>query len=96
VVSNPPYVPARDKPTLQREVRDYEPEIALYGGDDGLEIYRRLVPEAARLLVPGGLLAMEIGHSLGEAVRDMLGAWDDVEIRNDLANLPRVALARRH
>ena len=96
VVSNPPYVPARDKPTLQREVRDYEPEIALYGGDDGLEIYRRLIPEAARLLVPGGWLAMEIGHSLGEAVRNMLGAWNEVEILNDLAGLPRVALARRH
>ena len=90
VVSNPPYVPARDKTTLQREVRDYEPEVALYGGDDGLEIYRRLIPEAERLLVPGGWLVMEIGYALGDAVSDMLVAWKEVEIRNDLAGLPRV------
>jgi release factor glutamine methyltransferase len=95
VVSNPPYVPARDKTTLQREVRDYEPEVALYGGDDGLEIYRRLVPEAERLLAPGGWLVMEIGYALGDAVRGMLGAWKEVEIRTDLAGLPRVILAQR-
>jgi len=94
VVSNPPYVPARDKTTLQREVRDYEPEVALYGGDDGLEIYRRLIPEAQRLLAPGGWLVMEIGYTLGDAVRDMLVAWKDVEIRSDLAGLPRVVLAQ--
>jgi release factor glutamine methyltransferase len=95
VVSNPPSIAARDKSTLQREVRDYEPEIALYGGDDGLEIYRRLIPEAARLLKPGGWLVMEIGYTLGDAVSDMLGAWKDVEIRTDLAGLPRVILAQR-
>ena len=95
VVSNPPYVLAGDKSTLQREVRDYEPEVALYGGDDGLDIYRRLIPEAERLLNPGGWLVMEIGHDLGNAVSDMLVAWKEVEIRNDLAGLPRVILARR-
>ena len=95
VVSNPPYVPARDKSTLQREVRDYEPEVALYGGDDGLEMYRRLVPEAERLLIPGGWLVMEIGYTLGNAVSVMLGAWKDVQIRTDLAGLPRVVMARR-
>ena len=95
VVSNPPSVPARDKTTIQREVRYYEPEVALYGGDDGLEIYRRLVPEAGRLLVSGGWLVMEIGYALGDAVSGMLGAWKDVEIRTDLAGLPRVILARR-
>jgi len=95
VVSNPPYVPARDKTTLQREVRDYEPEVALYGGDDGLDVYRQLAPEYARLLSPGGLLVMEIGYTSGDAVRDMLVAWKDVEILADLAGLPRVILARR-
>jgi len=94
VVSNPPYVPARDKTALQREVREYEPEIALYGGDDGMDVYRRLIPEARRLLAPGGWLVMEIGYTLGDAVRDMLVAWKDVEIRNDLAGLPRVILAQ--
>jgi len=95
VVSNPPYVAARDKSTLQREVRDYEPEVALYGGDDGLDMYRRLVPEAERLLAPDGWLVMELGHTSGEAVSGMLGAWRNVEIRKDLANLPRVILAQR-
>jgi release factor glutamine methyltransferase len=95
VVSNPPYIAAGDKATLEREVRDYEPEIALYGGEDGLEVYRRLVPEAERLLAPGGWLVMEIGATQADAVRGMLGAWKEVEIRNDLAGLPRVILARR-
>ena len=95
VVSNPPYVPARDKTTLQREVRNYEPEVALYGGDDGLEVYRRLIPDAARLLAPGGWLVLEIGYALADSVRAMLSAWKDVEVRTDLAGLPRVILARR-
>jgi release factor glutamine methyltransferase len=95
VVSNPPYVATRDKSTLPPEVRDYEPEIALYGGDDGLAIYRRLIPEAERLLKPGGWLVMEIGHDQANSVRAMLGAWKEVEIRKDLANLPRVILAQR-
>jgi release factor glutamine methyltransferase len=95
VVSNPPYIAATGKATLQREVRDYEPEVALYGGEDGLEIYRRLIPEAERLLAPGGWLVMEIGADLGGAVSGMLGAWTEVEIRNDLAGLPRVILAQR-
>ena len=95
VVSNPPYIAAGDKAALQREVRDYEPEAALYGGDDGLEIYRRLVPEARRLLAPGGWLVLEIGHDLGEAIAGMLREWSDVEIRKDLAGLPRVIIAQR-
>ncbi len=95
VVSNPPYVPGADTSTLQREVRDYEPEIALYGGPDGLDLYRRLIPEAERLLAPAGWLVMEIGYNLGDAVGAMLNAWKNVEIRRDLAGLPRVALAQR-
>jgi release factor glutamine methyltransferase len=95
VVSNPPYVPALDRTTIQREVRDYEPPVALYGGDDGLEVYRRLVPEARRLLKPSGWLMMELGYALVDAVRAMLADWQDVEIASDLAGLPRVVMARR-
>jgi release factor glutamine methyltransferase len=95
VVSNPPYVPALDQTTIQREVRDYEPPVALYGGDDGLDVYRRLVPEAQRLLKPGGWLMMELGYAVVDAVRAMLADWQDVEIASDLAGLPRVAMARR-
>jgi release factor glutamine methyltransferase len=95
VISNPPYVPALDQTTIQREVRDYEPPVALYGGDDGLEVYRRLVPEARRLLKPGGWLMMELGYAAVDPVRAMLADWREVEIAADLAGLPRVAMARR-
>jgi release factor glutamine methyltransferase len=95
VVSNPPYVPAADKTTIQREVRDHEPEEALYGGDDGLAVYRRLIPEAQRILEPGGWLVMEIGYALSDPVSAMLGAWKEVEIRTDLAGIPRVVMARQ-
>ena len=99
VVSNPPYVPAGDTAILQREVREYEPSVALYGGPDGLEVYRRLIPEAARLLKPGGWLAMEIGYNANETIRGMLdampGTWLDAEVRCDLAGLPRVVEARK-
>ena len=95
VVSNPPYVPAGDKARIQREVRDFEPEVALYGGGDGFEIYRRLAPEAGRLLRCGGWLILEIGYVTGETVCGMLGSWRNVEIRPDLAGLPRVVVAQK-
>jgi release factor glutamine methyltransferase len=95
VACNPPYVPASDKAVVQREVRDYEPEVALYGGDDGLAVYRRLIPEAERVLADDGWLVMEIGYAIAQAVSGMLGAWKEVEIRSDLAGLPRVILARK-
>jgi release factor glutamine methyltransferase len=94
VISNPPYVPARDAANVQREVRDHEPPVALYGGHDGLEIYRRLIPDAARLLRPGGWLIMELGYAATEEVGEMLEGWAAVEIHSDLAGLPRVAIAR--
>ena len=93
IVSNPPYVAARDRATLQPEVRDHEPALALFAGQDGLAIYRRLIPEAMRLLRPGGWLMMEIGDAA--AVRAMLYDWHDVEITNDLAGIPRVVIAKQ-
>ena len=94
VVSNPPYVPARDRDTLQREVRDSEPGIALYGGEEGLDVYRRLIPQACRLLKPGGWLIMELGYDSSGPVREMLGEWRDIEVVSDLAGIPRVIAAR--
>jgi release factor glutamine methyltransferase len=91
VVSNPPYVPETE--SLPIEVREHEPAVALYGGVDGYEIYRRLIPEAARLLKPGGWLVMELGYRSREAVTTMLGDWRDVEVLTDLAGLPRVVMA---
>lgn len=98
VVANPPYIPARDWDGLPRSVREYEPRVALDGGSDGLAVYRRLIPQAARLLRPGGLLALEIGHDQEAALRAMLGPggpWEDVAVRRDYAGHPRVVLARR-
>lgn len=94
VVSNPPYVPSREQSNLQREVRDFEPTLALYGGEDGLEIYRRLIPQAARTLKPGGWLAMELGFGEAAAVREMLEGWNAIEVVGDLAGLPRVIVAQ--
>ena len=90
VVSNPPYVPEGDTTTLQREVREHEPPLALYGGADGFEIYRRLVPEAGRLLKPGGWLIMELAYNAGPKVTEMLSGWSDIAVHQDLAGLPRV------
>jgi release factor glutamine methyltransferase len=93
VVSNPPYVALRDRETLQREVLK-EPELALFAGNDGLDVYRRLIPEAARILRPGGWLVLEIGATQSGPVTDLLSRWSGIEVRNDLAGLPRVVLAR--
>jgi release factor glutamine methyltransferase len=93
VVSNPPYIPNRDRASLQPEVRDHEPALALFGGEDGLAIYRRLIPEAARLLQRGGWLMMELGDAV--AVREMCAAWTGMEILNDLAGIARVLIARK-
>ncbi len=93
IVSNPPYVPEDE--VLPREVREYEPHLALFGGSDGFAVYRRLIPEAARLLRPGGWLVMELGYRSGGEVREMLAEWNEVEIASDLAGLPRVIYGRR-
>lgn len=94
LVSNPPYVPATDRPSLQREVRDYEPPVALYGGPTGLEIYERLIVEATRVLRPGGWLLMELGYNSLDAVRAMLNSnWTDIAVMHDLAGFPRVLAA---
>jgi release factor glutamine methyltransferase len=94
IVSNPPYIAETDRPTLQREVRDHEPPLALFAGADGLAVYARLIPEAARLLKPGGRLILELGCL--EKVRQMLDtSWRDIEVIPDLAQVPRVLSATR-
>lgn len=98
IVSNPPYVPFREKATLQPEVGRYEPPISLFGGGDGLVIMRRLLASAADHLVPGGRLVVEFGDGQEADVRAIaegLG-WEVLEIRDDLQGIARVAsLARR-
>jgi release factor glutamine methyltransferase len=90
VASNPPYVPIADRKSLQREVRDWEPHLALFAGATGLDVYRRLIPEAWRVLNPGGLLALEVGFGQADAVAALVGSWSNKEIAPDLAGIPRV------
>lgn len=95
VVSNPPYVPETDAPTLTPEVRDHEPHLALFAGAEGLDIYRRLIPQALHALRPGGLLALEIGFGQRDAIAQLLQGWKNLHFVNDYAGIPRVALATR-
>jgi release factor glutamine methyltransferase len=95
VASNPPYVPQADEEGLQREVRDFEPHVALFGGASGLDCYRRLIAESPRVLRPGGWLIVEFGIRQLGPVQDMLGAgWTETRVVVDLAGLPRVLAAR--
>ena len=97
VVSNPPYIPRRDANTLAREVRDHEPAIALYGGEEGYELYADLIALARRYLKPGGIFVAELGHDSLPAVQPLLDAreWTAVGVSNDLAGIPRVIAAER-
>jgi release factor glutamine methyltransferase len=95
LVSNPPYVPRTDQPSLQREVRDYEPHVALFAGPTGLELYERLIADAARVLRPHGWLLLELGYNSLDPVRAMLEhGWTDIDVIPDLAGFPRVIAAR--
>ncbi|MFL6414670.1 MAG: peptide chain release factor N(5)-glutamine methyltransferase [Bryobacteraceae bacterium] len=91
LLSNPPYVPGQDAANMQREVRDWEPHVALFAGNTGFEIYRRLIDQASSVIRSGGRLLMELGYQSLEGVRAMLSdSWIDVEVISDLAGLPRV------
>jgi release factor glutamine methyltransferase len=95
IVSNPPYIPTTEESGLPREVREFEPRLALYAGETGLDAYRRLTGEAARVLRPGGRLVMELGYRQTEDVRAMFDApWRGTEVIADLAGLPRVIASR--
>lgn len=96
IVSNPPYV-ADGSLLLDDAVAAWEPPVALFAGADGLDAYRAIVPSAIERLVPGGLLALEIGTDQGDAVRDMCSAtgFTDIEVRPDLAGHDRIVIARR-
>jgi release factor glutamine methyltransferase len=95
VVSNPPYVAEADRDGLQPEVRDWEPSLALFAGADGTDVYRRLIPEAWRVLKSGGLLAMELGFGQAEVVSAMAADWSNVRVLPDLAGIPRVLVCEK-
>lgn len=96
LVSNPPYVPRVDEPGLQREVRDWEPHLALFAGPTGVENYERLIAQARDVLKRGGWLLFELGYNALEPVRGMLpeSEWREIEIGHDLAGFPRVMMAQ--
>ncbi len=94
IVSNPPYVPLAQRDGLQREVRDFEPQAALFAGPTGLEIYRRIAADAPRVLRPGGWLVMELGFGCEAGVRALLAGWSEIEVTPDLAGIPRVIAAQ--
>jgi release factor glutamine methyltransferase len=93
IVSNPPYVATTEE--LEPQVRNYEPQTALYAGETGLDIYRRLIPQAKAALKPEGWLLIEIGHGQSKALAELLHDWANTEFVDDLQGIPRVAIARR-
>jgi release factor glutamine methyltransferase len=96
IASNPPYIARDEAASLPREVREHEPEEALFGGAAGLEIYARFIEQAGSLLSPGGILVVELGYGSDERVREMFHVkhcWHKVSITNDLAGIPRVLSA---
>lgn len=98
VVSNPPYVPERDRSTLAPEVGEFEPHAALFGGIDGLDVVRLLVGTAAERTRSDGWLLFEFGYGQAAGVRSLLdasGAWTSIRLRADLQGIPRVAEACR-
>ena len=97
VVSNPPYVPLADRDSLDVEVREYEPALALFAGEDGFDIYRRLIPAAFDALTHGGFAVLEIGFGQSTAIADLLtrAGFERIEFVPDLQGILRVACARR-
>lgn len=98
VVSNPPYVAETERAGLQPEVVEYEPSAALFGGEDGLDVVRALVPSAAAVLRIGGLLAIEVGDRQSEAVVSLVeatGCYEGTQVHDDLAGKARIVTAHR-
>ena len=96
IVANPPYIKTRELEELMPEVRDYEPRLALDGGEDGLDFYREITPSAAGYLKPGGWLLYEIGWNQGRAVSELLRdcGYQKVKVIQDLSGLDRVVLGQ--
>ena len=97
VVSNPPYVGFGEADKVQKSVRDFEPRVAVFAGEQGLDVIRPLIEQAHRALKPGGWLAVEIGYSMRDAVVNLLSPtmWEDVRVVPDLQGIPRVVAARK-
>ncbi len=93
LVSNPPYIPSKDIENLQVEVSKYEPKIALDGGEDGLDFYRKIIYHSRNYLKKGGYIALEVGHDQAQRVKEIMESYEeyvDIEITKDLAGIDRV------
>ncbi len=98
IASNPPYVSAAEYETLDKNVKDYEPRIALYAGEGGLDVYRRIAEKVGPFLKPDGVLLMEIGYMQGPAVRELLeqtGVFASIEVEKDFQKHDRVVVAKK-
>ncbi|HEX2491672.1 MAG TPA: peptide chain release factor N(5)-glutamine methyltransferase [Blastocatellia bacterium] len=97
ILSNPPYVSNVEIPTLQREVRDWEPQVALTDSNDGLSIYRRLLKDASSRLKPGGYLICEMGYTQSERISAMVDreVWGEARLLEDLQGIPRTIVLRK-
>jgi release factor glutamine methyltransferase len=95
VISNPPYVGEAEADKVQRQVREFEPLIAVFSGHEGMDIYRRLIPQARDHLCPGGWFVAEIGFSEEAKVRELLAGWNEIQVTPDLQGIPRVVAARK-
>ena len=92
IVCNPPYIPSGDIPGLDVSVKDYEPRVALDGGEDGLDFYRAIAEKWKSALRLGGTLIFEVGMGQADAVEDILekNGYEDIKIFPDTQNIPRV------
>jgi len=98
IVCNPPYVSAAEFEKLDKNIKDYEPRSALFAGDNGLEVYRRICKKADAFLKSDAALIMEIGYSQGQAIRELLeqtGCFSEITIEKDFNNNDRVAIAKK-
>ncbi|MGI6754727.1 MAG: N5-glutamine methyltransferase family protein [Atopobiaceae bacterium] len=98
LVSNPPYIPTSEVPTLPHEVSDFEPHLALDGGPDGLDVFRKILALAPTYLVPGGLMCVELHETTLDAAAQLAheqGGWKEVRIVEDLTHRPRILVAVR-
>jgi len=98
IVCNPPYVSTAEYEKLDRNVKDYEPKVALFAGVDGLDIYHRVIEKADRFLKPNAALMLEIGYAQGRAVKELLeqtGTFAEIRIEKDFHNNDRIVSAKK-
>ncbi|HLA50387.1 MAG TPA: peptide chain release factor N(5)-glutamine methyltransferase, partial [Thermodesulfovibrionia bacterium] len=98
IVSNPPYISRKMLQELQPEVKDYEPQAALYGGEDGMDFYRKIIADAPAYLAKGGYLMLEMGYRQAGKIKNLIeqnNGFEDIDIKKDFAGIERIIKAQR-